>query len=709
MLLRLRPLRMRLSCLFLLVTVEVAAQSCPRPLPPANGHPLAIDPVVALTYSDGYQAFGSLLRPSVPAPTCGWPLVVFVHPLGSTRASDVDLQNLIAGQGYAVYSYDVRGHGQSLIANPTHANAGSTLWGPIERCDLAEQIQFAAANPAWAGVVDGTRVAVVGSSQGGVHAWNAAAWSGRPLAVPGRTPLTFPSIACAVASDYVAEPIDDWLRGGELWSTWFLEAIAGSYASLPIDAGLVQAARAAFTAQAPQQLLTHFVTEGRAVAPELLTSTVPVLYSHAYHDRIDSPLETLRLLQNMTAPRRVLLSTVGHNTPANDAERAFRDGLLLRWLHRFLWQEANEIDLEESYVLSEMPLPRLLREDPGFAWSRDHGGDPLLAGNASRLYLHDDQQLRDTPLAAPVPAAPIVQTITNPATFTPLDYLDQPAVRDLNNLLLACPLHELVYTAVINEERQLSQSAVLHLRVVPQTADWMLAALLTVEPPGPGAEEVMLSSQGFGNTASAPGVAEEHDVILPPVAARIPAGSILRVRVRNLWLRESPMARMLEVAPRFHDFQVDVVHDDGAGRSWLDLPLQPVRPKLATETTWYPLATAPAVDLLVRAGTARTGNIYYVAAGISGHYPATPFLNDVIPLQDDWLEGVVTGAINQPEFLGFFGVTDAAGEATATLDFSAFAPLPPILTGLRLSFAAFVFDPSLASGAASNPCDLFLR
>ena len=100
---------------------------------------------------------------------------------------------------------------------------------------------------------------------------------------------------------------------------------------------------------------------------------------------------------------------------------------------------------------------------------------------------------------------------------------------------------------------------------------------------------------------------------------------------------------------------------------------------------------------------------YYVAAGISGHVPGTPFLNDVIPLQDDWLEGVVTGAIYQPEFLGFFGVTDAIGEATATLDFSAFAPLPPILTGFRLSFAAFVFDASLASGAASNPCDLFLR
>ena len=87
-----------------------------------------------------------LIRPAVPPPSCGWPLVVFVHPFGQTRADDIGMQMAIAGQGYAVWGYDVRGQGQAFGANPTHVAAGSTLWGAVERCDLAEQIQFVGSN-----------------------------------------------------------------------------------------------------------------------------------------------------------------------------------------------------------------------------------------------------------------------------------------------------------------------------------------------------------------------------------------------------------------------------------------------------------------------------------------------------------------------------------------------------------------------------------
>ncbi|MFM1873627.1 MAG: Acetyl xylan esterase, partial [Planctomycetota bacterium] len=514
---------MRLASLMLLAACELAAQATVRPVPPPAGHPLAVDPIVPVTYSDGYQAFGSLTYPVVPPPPNGWPLVVFVHPLGSTRADDPALQMQIAGQGYVVWSYDVRAHGQSLLANPTHPNAGSTLWGPVERCDLAEQILFVANAPNWSALVDETRVAVVGTSQGGVHAWNAAAWSGKPLNVPGRTPLTFPTISCAVANDYVAEPTEDWLRDGTYWSSWFLEAIAGSYAGLPIDPILSAAATSAFLAQSPQQLAAYFAAEGRGIAAELQTSSVPVMYSHAYHDRIDSPMPTLDLLQTMSAPRRVLMSTIGHNTPSNDAEREYRDGLALRWLHRYLWNEANEVDQEATYVLSEIPLPRTLREDPAYAWSRHHGGDPLAAGPSTRLWLDATGQLASVQPTGPQASASVVQALNPLLTFTAQSYLYAPGARDLVNVLRACPLDEELYTTVLPNETQLVRSPTLHLRVTPQDPDWMLAALLTVQAPNTQ-EEVMLSSRGFGNTASTPGVVEEHDVSLPPIAARIPAG-----------------------------------------------------------------------------------------------------------------------------------------------------------------------------------------
>jgi alpha-beta hydrolase superfamily lysophospholipase len=670
-----------------------------------------LDPVVPVTYSDGYQTFGSLLRPNVPPPTCGWPLVVFVHPLGRTRADDFGLQTMIAAQGYAVWSYDVRAHGQALAANPTHPQGGSTLWGPIERIDLAEQILFVGGNVAWTGSVDATRVAVVGSSQGGVHAWNAAAFSGQPLTVPGRPTLTFPAIACVAANDYVAEPIQDWLRGGLLWSSWFLEALAGSFPGTPIDAAFLQTARNAFLNQDPASLLQAFDLEGRGIVGHLQVSTVPVLYSHAYHDQIDSPLPTLALLQTMPGPHRAMLSTIGHNTPQNLHERAFRDGVILRWLHRYLWAEQNEVDVEPPFVLSELPLERSLREDVNYPWSRHHGVDPLLVNAPLRLFLHDDLTLRDVAPTVPQALASIDQVVDPQATtFTPADYLNNATVRSLTGVLAACPLDEVVYATTIVDERQIDASAAVHLRLVPDRADWMVAALLTVQPPGVGTEEVMLASAAVASATSLPGIAEEHDFRLPPVAARVPAGGIVRLRLRNLWVREAPMAMTLEVAPRFHDFHVGVEHGGPTGGSWLDLPLHPVRPKLSTTTTWFPLATAPAVNLSVRGGVARAGNPYFLTTGVSGHLPATPFLNDLMPLENDWLVGIVSAAWVQPEFTNFLGILDANGEATATMDFGVHAPLPPALTGLRLSYAAFVFDSMLGlSGAASNACDVFLQ
>ncbi len=685
------------------------AQSCTRPEPPPGGHAVAVDLIVPVTYSDSYQTFCSLIRPTGTPPTCGWPLVVHVHPMGQARGHDLALQLLLAGQGYAVWSYDVRGQGQAVLANLGHPQAGSTLWGPVERCDLAEQIQFVASNVAWTGIVDATRIAVVGSSQGGAHAWSAAALSQQVLAVPGRPTHTFPQIACVVPTDFVADSVDDWLRGGRLFSSWFLESINGSYQGMPFDATFLQTCRTAFIAQDPAALLASFVAEGRALSPLLAVSSVPVLYAHAYLDNVDNPLSSLLLLETKPGVNRALLGTIGHNVAENAGERTFRESLILRWLHRYLWSEANEIDVEAAHVLPELPLRQVDRDDPQHLWSRAHVLTTATPLTATRLHLHDDLALRTTPPIAPQVDGIVQQTIDPLAvTFTPLEYLNQPAVRDLQNVLTVCPLQERVYSFTITTESQLAASPSLHAQVVPQQARWMLAALLTVQPADPGADEVLLTSQAFSSFTSVAGIAESHDVRLPPIAVTIPAGATLRLRVRNLWLRELPMPHTLEVAPLFFDFRVDVVHGDPIG-SWLDLPLQPVAPRLVSNRTWLELAGPLPIMTTVRGGQARAGFPYFAMVGLSGHGPAVPYLNAVIPIDADWLVIYSAASSEAPLFTGFLGFLDSNGEAHPVLDLSA-VPLPQALNGYRLTLGAFVWDGAWATtGAAANPCDVMLR
>lgn len=689
----------------------VVAQSCLRPVPPAGGFAAQIDLLVPVTYADGYETFGSLIVPTDPPPSCGWPLVVYVHPLGQNRGFELGHQFDIAGQGYAVWSYDVRGQGQAIGANPGHAQAGSTLWGAVERYDLAEQIRFVAANPAWTGIVDASRVAVVGSSQGGGHGWQAAAWSGQTITSDVRPPIPFPAVACVVATDLVPDSTEDWTHGGALFSSWLIEAIAGSYSGVVLDPVLAQNVRQAFIAQDPAGLLGTLVAEGRATAAPLAVSAVPILHGFAYFDQVGNPLSGVAVAESRAAPHRMLLGTIGHGVPANVAERAHRDATTLRWLHRYLWGVPNEVDAEEPFVLAELPLAAADRDDLAHLWSRTHATHVTPPPTATRLYLHDDFVLRDTAPAGPGTPASIVQTIDPAAVaFDPTGYLDQPSVRELANVLSVCPLSEIVYDYTTTTDSRLIRSAAVHLDLVPAQARWLVAALLTVQPPDPGADEVMVASTAVAGTASAPGVAEQRDLRFPPIAVVIPAGSTVRLRLRNLWLRELPMDRRLEVAPFFTDFQVDVAHDLAPAGSWLDLPLEPLAPRLVADREWLDLAGPTVVAGTIRGGPGRAGYPYFAAVGLSGHRPSTPYLNDVVPVEGDWLVLASAASAGSPFYQEFLGFLDGAGQASIALDYSSLAPLPSFLNGLQLTLVAFVWDgPWAPTGAATNPCDVLMR
>lgn len=695
------------------------AQSCLRPLPLAPGWPVRTEPTSTVTYSDGYATDGNLVLPDVPPPACGWPLVVYVHRLGANRLEEPAFRHMLAAQGYAVWSCDVRGQGSGLFLHPGNGqlpNRGTTLWGPIERHDLAEQVRFVADEPAWHGVVDAGRVAVMGPSQGGVHAWAAAALSGRELSLPGRDPVTFPVVRCVAAIDYVSEPVSDWLRDGGLWSMWFVNMIAddATHQGFLLDQAFWDEANARFEVQDQAGLLGYWTAEGRPIDDLLAVSQVPVLYSQAYHDLIDSPLLSLRALRsNAVAPRRVLLGTIGHNTPLNRIELAYRDQTIVRWMHRWLWNEPNAIEHEPAYVLAELPLDAAARNQLDHPWSRHHGGDPLQQVPATRLHLHADGSLQEVFAPQPPALLSIEQEILDPL-FTADAYLASVGNRTLASVLAACPLSEVQYVgAPFAAEQVLTAAPRLHLRVVPEQPDWMIAAVLSVQlPAGPpyGGERVMLACWGQRRTGSVPGSPVDLDLELPPVATRIPPGASIVLSLRNLWLREPPMTPALEVAPVFAPFEVAVGHGSQNWASWIDLPLEAPRPALVCSEQFLDLATMRPLSLVMRGGLAAVGKPFFVSASASGQVPGTVYLGQSLPLNVDWLTVFVTNSFFTPQLQGFLGDLDAAGEGTAVLDLSAFAPLDPRLTGLRVTFAGFVWDHLFApSGRASNAVDVFLR
>src|SRR5439155_22238076 len=121
-------------------------------------------------------------------------------------------------------------------------------------------------------------------------------------------------------------------------------------------------------------------------------------------------------------------------------------------------------------------------------------------------------------------------------------------------------------------------------------------------------------------------------------------------------------------------------------------------------------ATMAPLHLSLRGGTARAGSPYFVVASASGQVPGAPYQNDTIPIAIDWLTGIITVSLLTPWFAGFLGDLDQDGNSSGTMDLSMFAPFDPGLAGLRVTYAAYVFDAQLSpTGAASNPIDVFVR
>ncbi len=679
-------------------------------------------------YSDGYVATARLLVPvSANVPAGGWPVVVYVHRLAASHLEEPGLRRRIASEGFAVWSYDVRGQGPSvgLAGNLGHPDAGCSFWGPREMQDLAEQLDFIASISPGSSLpttLDAARLAVIGPSQGGAHAWSAAALAGQTLNLPGRSAVVMRRPLCVASIDYVADSPRDWLRGGLMWSRWFVDGFCDDFDPANPAAFLYRrdepfytAVRSAFLAQDAGVLLAQWSAEGRDVSMSQQQSDVPVFYSHAYHDDIDSPLIGLQALQALapSVGRHVQLSTIGHGTPGNVPERRLRDRELVRWLRRFLLSEPNGIDAGPAYEMAELPLAEADRQNPCYPWGHVQSDDPLAPTQLTRLHLLTGGQLGAVPSATSSMSR--VQHDISGTRFDPEWYLEDANHRTVASILGAAPLSEVEYaTSPMAAEMALVAASTLRLRLTPQQQDWMLAALLSIDVPasaGNPAERVMLSSWAVRKDDSQPGVAEDVELQLPPVHARVPQGARLVLTLRNHWLREAPMTRRFELVPMFDPFTVDVSEGGVGGSSWIDLPLEVPAPSLACDQQYLDVAAPTPIQLHVRGGDALRNQLYFITMSASGRWPGTNYLNSTLPLNSDFMSVFVAGSVNQPPLHRFCDfLSSFSGESTATLDFSLLPPLPPNLYGRRLTLAAFVWDHyAPPSGRASNAVDLELR
>ncbi len=254
---------------------------------------------VSLTMDDGVVLDATFFRPGSAAPDSGFPCVILVHGLGGKKEHVFDAARFLVIRGYAAFAYSVRGQGNS--------GGLRTFSGEREREDMKAIIRWLSDRPD----VNGARIAVVGGSQGGQHAWWSALYN---LGVRTVVPIAgyigdLTSNGCVETA--VLEVItSSRVRYGPMWQRvvdWILDDQFDSLKAVLPD---------------PDELVTGV--------------KMPVFLSLAYRDCLFAVNEGIRQFELLPGPKWLHLGTGYHGAEEVDTVTLTLLQLVFDWLDRYL-------------------------------------------------------------------------------------------------------------------------------------------------------------------------------------------------------------------------------------------------------------------------------------------------------------------------------------------------------------------------------------
>ncbi len=278
-----------------------------------------------ITMNDGVKLDATTFTPDGDAPQEGWPAVLLIHGHGDTgnKTSMFARAQHYAQRGYFTISYSVRGQGNSegLVFH----------MGPRELFDLQDVISWALQNCP----VHPKKLAAVGSSQGGWHAYMAAAHH--------------PQIATVIAENIFTQYDEFAVHNGCLTKWFFTRTMRRRI----LSAGL-------------QDMVRQWAVDGdwfriqewvRPTSPMIFANRIqcPIFIVHGWHDIGMPPNEVVTLFNKITAPKKLYLGGGGHDGLDSASAKDMRTDLTDRWLDHHLKGENNGIMTEPAITYAQRP------------------------------------------------------------------------------------------------------------------------------------------------------------------------------------------------------------------------------------------------------------------------------------------------------------------------------------------------------------------
>ena len=684
-------LSLRLAGLvFALVSTASAPRSqCSDPTPPRAGFSYKYDQDQAVTYSDGYKTLANVLYPDATPPSCGWPLLVMVHGLSGSRSTGSLEAVALVSQGFVVVTYDVRGQADARALNP---GKPSKLWSLDEWIDMAEIIEWAGAT--YVGRVDLDRVAVFGDSQGAVHAWAAAAWSGKALPSNARRTKVFPQIDCVVPRYFDPHVVDAFVPGGKA----FLYYLAGFGFQSPnpivdLDAAMRAQITSAINSNDASNLAGYLRSvPGFDFVSLLEQTTVPILACVGWQDTWSDPRGVLELFDKLPAstPRRCYMTTGPHGMPLNANQVARQIFLTEAWMKRWLKGAVEPVEKGPTIEVAQMPSVDAEYASPISLWRhRSYSAWPPSGVTSEKLYFRASGGLDAEQPTLSEGQSKVDNVVL--ANYAPVDFVGDGG--EITKVEAKIPRSTIVFTtSAFAKDVEYACIPKLSLYVESLSSNIVLGARLVVVD---GTSERVLASGGTAVDFQSVPASRRIEVTLSPLASIVKAGQKLRIEVSNYDVQTPDRSggSVFRRIPCFESFTVNVRHN-ALHQSWLELAsLSMVPPSLESAETTISVTSPAAKTFTIRSSNDWKDALYVVLLGFSGEGPAKVFPDgsELWFEPDEGTYAFVT-AINLPVCANFAGVLDANGEASITLNLGLLnGQIPPSLVGSSITVAPTFF------------------
>jgi len=290
---------------------------------------------LTIQMSDGVGVAATYYVPDGSSPIGGWPTVMMLHGLGESRTATQNAVGMslntiaetqLVPQGYAVLTFDARGHGESggLVS----------IDGPREIQDVRELFNWLTSRAN----VNPQRIGAFGYSYGGGAVWRATA-EGVPFAAI--------EVATTWTDLYAALAPQDLARSGVVLGFWQSIAARAAPEVEPIVndalAGRNLAAVRAFTRQRSTRQLLGQVK-------------VPTFLLQGRRDFAFDLDQALVPYARLKVPKRLYLADFGHAPsprPQGELEHVLPEARM--WFDRFLKGLPNGIDKRRPVELAPDP------------------------------------------------------------------------------------------------------------------------------------------------------------------------------------------------------------------------------------------------------------------------------------------------------------------------------------------------------------------